>query len=715
MDLQPSPQQREIDRVLYLRRISQARSCYPCRQRKVKCDHGQPCQTCQKRGHPEICSYNVGTSEKKRGRRAKAAAASVTPVRASRRRDSEPEPESDPEPGLEPPRRNAEAGDDGNESEPSLAHTPSSLATPRTSNSILFTGPQNTTATANYHPPRKELYQGGSSVLTMLHGSADSPAVEMRRKAGPLLGLHNTLEFYPFMKIKTLQERWAELLKIIPQKQEVLRYFPSHGATIYPLSPVLLDPDGLESTFCDYLAALEAGELRSPNVISTKWVCKAYISQIALILAALATSAHYSVMQSPKKRSEHCLDFVQRAFDALRLANYVLHPSLDGVQTLLIIGTVLQDVGQSDGAWVMMGTTVRAAQALGLHTQSASQQSEEGAKKKQALWDAICRQDCLLSLCHGRPHIAPKQSLATQNSLKSNEPLDFSEMMCGIVSVSTGLLELEKPNCEASMKLLTELDGYRSRAVPYLQHREKCTNIQQRYESLSIEIQLFFAVSVLCRPALTKFATTENGQTDVIRALKSRAKESLMNTAKAFIEFQALSIIPIRTWSLIHAVLSATILLCLWEETRCDQESRDVLQRVMEIFSRAAQADDETGMMVDASGNNNWLSMNHTRALVALQNAIQKAPALHTCASLSTPEREQAENVPQQNYSLPRDQDAAPIDPMMDAVMGYNFTAMLGDSWSMNEYMYPWDTTELSPLMYLDSIMKAPYEAVNEF
>lgn len=57
----------------------------------------------------------------------------------------------------------------------------------------------------------------------MLHGSADSPAVEMRRKAGPVLGLHNTLEFYPFMKLKTIQERWAALLKLIPQKQEVLR------------------------------------------------------------------------------------------------------------------------------------------------------------------------------------------------------------------------------------------------------------------------------------------------------------------------------------------------------------------------------------------------------------------------------------------------------------------------------------------------------------
>ncbi|KAK4066215.1 transcriptional regulator family: Fungal Specific TF [Trichoderma aggressivum f. europaeum] len=744
-----SLQQKEIDRVLHLRRISQARSCYPCRQRKVKCDHGQPCQTCRKRGHPEICSYNVGTPEKKRGRRAKAAAAAAVSTASHRgavqRGGSEPEPESEPEAGLEPPRRNDDAGAHGHESEPSLAHTPSSLATTQTSNSILFTRSADTTA-ASCHPPRKELYQGGSSVLTMLHGSTDSPAVEMRRKAGPVLGLHNTLEFYPFMKLKTWQERWVALLKLIPQKQEVLRYghdafsqvhrcrivlhtwrhladhctlavryFPSHGATIYPLNPVMLDPDGLESAFCEYLTALEAGELRSPDVPSSKWVCKAYISRIALLLAALATSAHYSVMQSPKKRSEHCLDFVQRAFDALRLANYVLHPSLDGIQTLLIIGTVLQDVGQSDGAWVMMGTTVRAAQALGLHTQSASQQSDDGAKKKQALWDAICRQDGLLSLCHGRPHIASKQSFATENTLKhSNRPLDFSEMMCGIVKTSSSLLELEQLSCEASMKLLAELDGYRSRAAPYLRCREKCTNIQQRYESLTIESHLSFAVSIMCRPALSKSALTEN-EPDVVRALRAQAKDSLMSTAKAFIDFQAVSIIPIRTWSLIHAVLSATIVLCLWEETRRDQESRDVLQRVMEIFSRAAQADDETGMMVDASGNSNWLSMNHIRALVALQNAIQTDPALHACGGSSSPERQEADDVVQQNYSLPRGQNTAPIDPMMEAGMGYNFTTMLGQSWPMDEYMYPWDTSGLSPLMYLDSIMKAPYEAVDEF
>jgi hypothetical protein len=106
------------------------------------------------------------------------------------------------------------------------------------------------------------------------------------------------------------KNRWHHPCSILKRTDTAAgRYFPSHGATIYPLNPVLIDPDDLESAFCDYLSALEAGELQDPNVFSPKWVCKAYISRIALLLAALATSAHYSVMQSPRRRSEHCHDF----------------------------------------------------------------------------------------------------------------------------------------------------------------------------------------------------------------------------------------------------------------------------------------------------------------------------------------------------------------------------------------------------------------------
>jgi len=33
-------------------------ACYPCRQRKVKCDYGTPCNRCVERDHASLCSYS---------------------------------------------------------------------------------------------------------------------------------------------------------------------------------------------------------------------------------------------------------------------------------------------------------------------------------------------------------------------------------------------------------------------------------------------------------------------------------------------------------------------------------------------------------------------------------------------------------------------------------------------------------------------------------
>ena len=41
------------------RRARPIKSCYPCRQRKVRCDGGSPCASCRARNHPELCSLSV--------------------------------------------------------------------------------------------------------------------------------------------------------------------------------------------------------------------------------------------------------------------------------------------------------------------------------------------------------------------------------------------------------------------------------------------------------------------------------------------------------------------------------------------------------------------------------------------------------------------------------------------------------------------------------
>jgi hypothetical protein len=42
-------------------------ACWPCRQRKVKCDNRSPCENCVKREHPQLCSYKPNRSAAKGG------------------------------------------------------------------------------------------------------------------------------------------------------------------------------------------------------------------------------------------------------------------------------------------------------------------------------------------------------------------------------------------------------------------------------------------------------------------------------------------------------------------------------------------------------------------------------------------------------------------------------------------------------------------------
>lgn len=49
----------DLKKILRERQLARNRkACLPCRERKVRCNHQQPCQTCLKRGHADLCFYN---------------------------------------------------------------------------------------------------------------------------------------------------------------------------------------------------------------------------------------------------------------------------------------------------------------------------------------------------------------------------------------------------------------------------------------------------------------------------------------------------------------------------------------------------------------------------------------------------------------------------------------------------------------------------------
>lgn len=73
----------------------------------------------------------------------------------------------------------------------------------------------------------------------------------MAQEVGSVLGLHNTYSSYPFMDTRTTGHRWEELLRIVPQRTEVLRWeFPYstiffyllNGEQIFPVLPSIVLP-----------------------------------------------------------------------------------------------------------------------------------------------------------------------------------------------------------------------------------------------------------------------------------------------------------------------------------------------------------------------------------------------------------------------------------------------------------------------------------------
>lgn len=106
-----------------------------------------------------------------------------------------------------------------------------------------------------------------------------------------------------------------------------------------------------------------------------------------------------------------------------------------------------------------------------------------------------------------------------------------------------------------------------------------------------------------------------------------------MNAAQAFLQFQVLSVIPLRTWSMVHTVLSSALLLCVWKETRSDNESQNLQQQIVHRFAAAEENDGPNSSLE----NSQWLSQRHIRALVSVRNALNKEPLVEHSVPVPVP------------------------------------------------------------------------------
>jgi hypothetical protein len=131
-------------------------------------------------------------------------------------------------------------------------------------------------------------------------------------------------------------------------------------------------------------------------------------SWLAILFAVLAVGSQYH--ESPYHvRTRDSQKYIQISFHFLRLGNFLLRPSFDSIQALLLTSFVLLNDMKAEASWALTGLTCRLAQSLGLHRPNSREgrdPSPADAKSKEIirrkLWWTCVWHDTLTSLSFDR-------------------------------------------------------------------------------------------------------------------------------------------------------------------------------------------------------------------------------------------------------------------------------------------------------------------------
>ncbi|KAK7542480.1 fungal-specific transcription factor domain-containing protein [Phyllosticta citribraziliensis] len=561
------PTEDQVNSVLQSKKRHRGKAaCYPCNQRKVKCDM---------KGHPNICTYGL-------------------------KRKHSPEPGHDGTPKRL-------------EREPSAAAAPGSPQ-------VALDAPQAAGDVESHANPDSFLGENAAApYLSRRLGDAEGT---IKDDLVPLLGLCNGSNQYPFMNEGEGSDRVKELKSTLPTQHEVVRFYHFYRSISFPLSPIVTDIDTFEVFLSRYLEGCAGSDLSVAIPGGNRGA-----AHVGLLLAILAVGAQLSDL-SAQERRRISRDFARRSFHAQRLANFLLRPSPTSLQGLLVLAAFLQNDGNSDAAWSLLGTIVRLAQSIGLSPSwgVARRISDSEKESNKKLWMTIQQQDTILSLCYDRPTVLAYSPQLELQELATNSKLNFQEVMWRITTATLRIMaqRLSIPNATTMHQHIQELEQITLHSADHLRDKQHCVKLDQRIQNLAIRTHISFLVSIVCRPTFSNSARAALDESEQQAAyLAARGKAALVDVLKAFLDLQALTIYPLRSWVMIHEVLSSALLLAALGETKKSEELGVLQQRLIDVLASNSSTE---GSNSSNSGSAHSLSSSHLRALRILERLAHGEP-----------------------------------------------------------------------------------------
>ncbi|GME40218.1 hypothetical protein GTA08_BOTSDO10819 [Neofusicoccum parvum] len=713
----------DVDEILRRKRKAREyKACYPCRQRKVKCDQAVPCKTCIAREHPELCTYHPP-------------AESHPPAKRMNHGQAVPEPANGDGNALGAGIQYNVNGtvtigrEDWerlcsklNTVERSLVDLKSTIKQASESSAAPSQNGHHHIPESAASTPSKQQHHDGQVTSQGIHttnsitgqtvhlGSSSVPALVMSLGKGeggsapvqellgknvlPLFGLDNESATYPFVDLWGLphgsMSRIYELCNALPNDSDCWNLLKYHKETAHTVFPAIADIDKLESELLRFLIARGGSttdEDGSISGVTEQTIFGKDLHWVGLLFAVLASGCQCSAM--PRKERELTSQvYICCSFECLRITNFLSHSNLETIQTLLILGNVMSNNMNAGVAWSLLGLTIRLAQSQGLHRTCPTHTSEEMKLTRKKIWWSVLWQDSLLSITFDRASSTSTNEAVPVSPESSPGNRAYIECMYRLCKIGLDIVSERSLSHTPQETLLRiaerrqEIQEIMFDAADYLRDSRKCRSMRNQLEHWALYLHMSYITSELCRPAISPSVTNH----DLAKPLRKACVDSLANTVEAFLGLQNMTVFASRSWAAVHRSVSCALLLGILKEPERNERARMLLEKLISVLTEITSKVDPTELSTPVTR-----SMIALRKLLNLQDA-SKQQALMTSGQSMIPNTATAASTPNMTgYSIDEINGALIGD---DGTFGMNQSPLMADL-----------DSEASPYALMDSII----------
>ncbi|CAG8012794.1 unnamed protein product, partial [Penicillium nalgiovense] len=365
-------------------------------------------------------------------------------------------------------------------------------------------------------------------------------------------------------------------------------YWQVYQTNVHPFYPALVTYEQFNTSLFAFLnrrtVILLENETSRLDDVDSSW--------LALLFAVLACGVQFS--NDPiKERDLRCKVFICSSFQCLRASNFFNNTNMNQIQAKALIGNCLRNNLDTNSAWILMGSTIRLAQSIGLREEIApdTQSSAIEQFQRKRLWWMLLWQDTFLSFTYDRPPNINKLSSSIPHDPSAGPGRSFAECVCAICQV---LLErARQENTETPSETLSSksrMAAIFEDASPFLRDKAHCRSLQDHLERLALSIHICYTICRLCRLILETSSSEESRPAIDVECIKVECIKCAAQAIESFLDMHRLAATVCRSWAFVHNAVSCALTLQSLVASGPQNSRADVLvNRLILVLEREEQ------------------------------------------------------------------------------------------------------------------------------